>query len=57
MPTRSQIEHHAEQMEAARFEFRQYFKMELLNGLPAREHPRIEQLCWLFFLHAKGLKK
>ena len=44
-------------MEAARMEFAQYFKPETLNGLARHEFARIEQLCWLFFLHGKGLKK
>ncbi len=55
--TISQLEHHAEQMDAARAEFKSIWKPELLTGLGRHEAIRIETLCWQFFLHGKGLRK
>ena len=53
----SELQHHQNQMEAARMEFAQYFKPNTLHGLAKHEAARIEMLCWQFFLHGKGLKK
>ena len=59
--TESQAVHHAEQMEAARKEFAEWWPSEVafrqhlqMVGLPARaEH---EKTAWDAFIYAKGLK-
>ena len=59
MSTKSQIEHHQEQMEAARREFAEIWKQiePLCDPDKCGAMPPYGQLCWFTFLYAKGLKK
>ncbi len=60
----SELEHHQEQMEAARAEFQNFWKYQL-----RLDHPHVfktwsvayavtaERIAWVAFLKGKGLKK
>lgn len=57
--TESQAMHHAEQMEAARREFAEIWKLvePLTDPSKVGALPTCGQMCWFTFLYARGLKK
>jgi len=58
--TESEATHRAEQMEAARAEFKIIFdsaKETFVHDWKLNDHPFVEMICWRVFLKAKGLSK
>lgn len=45
------------QLDAAKLEFAQHFKPELIADIPAPYRKRVEHIAWKSFLDGKGWKK